>query len=152
MKTPFSGQKKIKDVVYTLLEPTLKQQGWLLSKLMLHWEKIVGKELKQHLWPVRFAPNPKQKTTGILWLKATPSGTQYLLYNKGMLIEKINLHIGESAVLDLKTKLWHNTSFSNTHVFRHSPAMPIHIPSILEDIQDPDLKEALENLGRSISL
>lgn len=147
MKSAFFGQKKIKDIVYGLLEPTLKQQGWFLSKLMLNWESIVGADIKHHLWPSRFATTPKNRNSGVLWLKASPKGMQYLLYNKGMLAEKINLYLGQSVVIDLKGKLWQNKA---SNISKAKTALPSNItldlPS-LTNIQDETLKQALHELG-----
>lgn len=147
MKSTFSGQKKIKDLVYNILGPTLKQQGWFLSKLMLNWESIVGQDIKNHLWPSRFANTPKNRSAGVLWLKASPKGMQYLLYNKGMLAEKINLYLGQFVVLDLKAKLWQNKQTLNTQASNSTPELtPVDLPS-LTNIQDETLKQALHELG-----
>lgn len=147
MPHPYTGQKKIKEILYKVLEPTLENQGWYLSKLMMNWEHLVGAQLKDHLWPVRYAPDYKDRSQGILHLKVTHMGMQQLSYNKGYLIEKCNLFLGATAIKDLRAHLRHQPisvpkrPTLQSHIIRpNSPEQPILI-------NDDQLRAALTELS-----
>jgi hypothetical protein len=148
MSHPYTGQKKIKEIIYRILEPTLEQQGWYLSKLMMDWDMLVGEQWKDHIWPTRFAPNFKDRSTGTLHLKVSHLGMQQVQFTKGFLIEKFNLYLGCTAIRDIKPQLWHKPPAEI-----HKPRLRLPIlgsKPIIENIQDPDLKEALEDLGDTL--
>lgn len=146
MSHPYTGQKKIKEIIYRLIEPTLERQGWYLSKIIMNWEMLIGEEWKDHVLPTRFVHNIKNRSCGTLHMKATPKGMQHIQFTKGFLIEKLNLYLGCDAILDIKPQLWHHNIISK------NPSQPVTKTSQLtvENIQDPKLKEALEELGRTL--
>ena len=147
MSHPYTGQKKIKEIIYHIMKPTLEQQGWHLSKIIMNWEILIGNQWKDHIRPSRFAANTKDRSTGTLHLKVSHLGMQHIHFMKGVLIEKLNLFLGYNTVIDIKAQLWH----------RSLPFTPPKInPDIdmstllLTDIEDAKLRQALESLGRKI--
>lgn len=146
MSHPYTGQKKIKELIYRILEPTLDQQGWYLSKLMMNWETVMGAQWKDHVWPTRYSPNFKDRSTGTLYVKVSHAGMQQVQYTKGFLIEKFNLYLGCAAIQDIKAQLWHNTHLSNASITGASSLGGAQKPSV-ENVADEHLKEALEDLG-----
>jgi hypothetical protein len=146
MSHPYTGQKKIKEIIYRVLEPTLDQQGWYLSKIMMNWEMLVTSQWKDHIWPMRYVPNFKDRTTGILHVKVSHMGMQQVQFTKGFLIEKFNLYLGCPAVQDIKPQLWHQPQ--NTSVTSAKLKSQISIPKpVIENISDTNLKDALEDLA-----
>ncbi len=145
MPNPYTGQKRIKEVIYKVLQPTLKHQGWYLSKLIFNWETIIEKQWKNDIWPTRFAPSFKDKSKGVLYLRATHKGLQQAVFSKGMLIEKINMYLGYSAITDIKTQLWHSKTAPQPPRQHASlkPQPSLNIP----DIKSQELKNALNDLG-----
>lgn len=148
MSHPYTGQKKIKEIIYRLLEPTLEQQGWYLSKLMMNWEMLIGEQWKDHIWPTRFAPNFKDRSRGVLHVKVSHLGMQQVQFTKGFLIEKFNLYLGCSALVDIKPQLWHKAPIAQNKPKLKS-AILVSKP-IIENIQDLELKAALDDLGDSL--
>lgn len=146
MSHPYTGQKKIKELIYRILEPTLEQQGWYLSKLMMNWETVMGAKWKDEIWPTRFAPNFKDRSTGTLHVKVSHAGMQQVQYTKGFLIELFNLYLGCDAIQDIKAQLWHNTHIPHASTAEDSSLAVSHKPMV-EYIADEHLKEALEELG-----
>ena len=146
MSHPYIGQKKIKEIIYTIIEPTLEKQGWYLSKLILNWEVLIELKWKAHVWPVRFAPNIKDRTKGVLHVKVSHSGMQYVQFSKGFLIEKFNLYLGSDAITDIKPMLWHQTK--PPIVRPATPSKTQAAPLIANSIQDSNLKEALNALSQ----
>lgn len=145
MSHPYTGQKKVKEIIYRLLEPTLEKQGWYLSKLIMNWELIVGSELKDHIRPTRFLNNIKNRETGILYVRVSHLGMQHVQFNKGFLIEKFNLYLGCKAILDIKPHLW-PSSQSIPHKGKQLGSNISFSPSLIGTIQDPSLKTALQDL------
>lgn len=150
MSHPYIGQKKIKEIIYKILEPTLEQQGWYLSKLMVNWESVIGTKWKDHIWPSRYAPNFQDRSTGTLYLKVSHLGMQQVQFTKGYLIEVFNMYLGCPAIQDIKAQLWHTTNLPLTQLEKKEPSQVIPQPKV-ENIQDTDLKQALEDLGSILS-
>lgn len=148
MSHPYTGQKKIKEIIYRLLEPTLEQQGWYLSKLIMNWEMLIGEQWKDHIWPTRFTPNFKDRSTGVLYVKVSHLGMQQVQFTKGFLIEKFNLYLGCTAIIDVKPQLWHRTQVTLPQGKLKS-SIAVSRP-VVENIQDIELKSALEDLGSSL--
>lgn len=149
MSHPYTGQKKIKEIIYRVLEPTLDQQGWYLSKIMMNWETLMGAQWKDHIWPTRYVPNFKDRSTGVLHVKVSHMGMQQVQFTKGFLIEKFNLFLGCQAIQDIKPQLWHQSQPTavlpnkfNSHIVLPKP--------IIENITDSSLKDALEDLGQIV--
>lgn len=146
MSHPYTGQKKIKEIIYRVLEPTLDQQGWYLSKLMMNWEALITPQWKSHIWPTRYTPNFKDRSTGTLHVKVTHLGMQQVQYTKGFLIEKFNLYLGCTAVQDIKPQLWHQPQMKTTTPKKLKSQITIPKP-VIENISDTNLKDALEELA-----
>ncbi|MDP3935609.1 MAG: DciA family protein [Alphaproteobacteria bacterium] len=149
MSHPYTGQKKIKEIIYRVLEPTLDQQGWYLSKIMMNWEMLISAQWKDHIWPTRYVPNFKERSTGTLHVKVSHMGMQQVQFTKGFLIEKFNLFLGCSAVQDIKPQLWHQSQ--PTVGLPSKLKSDIVLPKpIIENISDSSLKDALEDLGHIV--
>lgn len=150
MSHPYTGNKKIKEIIYRLLEPTLEQQGWYLSKLMMNWETLIGNQWKDHIRPVRFAPNIKDRSQGTLHVKVTHMGMQQVLYTKGFLIEKLNLFLGCTAVIDIRPQLWHQAQPIIKKEIKLTSDIKVSNP-LIDNVQDHNLKDALQELGAVFS-
>jgi hypothetical protein len=149
MSHPYTGQKKIKELIYRILEPTLEQQGWYLSKLIMNWESIIGPKWKDDIWPTRYAPNFQDRSTGTLHVKVTHAGMLQVQFTKGFLIELFNMYLGCTAIEDIKAQLWHNTQIQNITTTTTQPFDTPEKP-IIDKVKDQDLKEALEDLGYAL--
>ena len=149
MSHPYTGQKKIKEIIYRVLEPTLDQQGWYLSKIMMNWETLITPQWKDHIWPTRYVPNFKDRSTGTLHVKVSHMGMQQVQFTKGFLIEKFNLFLGCPAVQDIKPQLWHQSQ--PTASLPNKLKSHIVLPKpVIENIGDSNLKDALEDLGQIV--
>lgn len=148
MPNIYTGQKRIKEVIYHILAPTLEKQGWYLTKIILDWNIIIGHQWRDDIWPTRFSPSFKNKSTGTLYLKATHKGLQQAQFMKGMLIEKINLYLGATAITDIKVQLWHRITAFPKITTKH-PLISLHCPAV-QDIQSEPLRNALMSLANSL--
>lgn len=146
MSHPYTGQKKIKEIIYKVIEPTLDQRGWYLSKLMMNWEMLITPQWKDHIWPTRYAPNFKDRTTGVLHVKVSHMGMQQVQFTKGFLIEKFNLYLGCEAIQDIKPQLWHRPQPTNLSSTKMKSQITVPRP-IIENIYDINLKDALEDFA-----
>ena len=142
----YTGQKKIKEIIYKVLEPTLDQQGWYFSKIMMNWEMLITAQWKDHIRPTRYVPNFKDRSTGVLHVKVSHMGMQQIQFTKGFLIEKFNLYLGCSAIQDIKPQLWHQPQPTLTVPKRLKSLTAIPKP-VIENISDINLKDALEDFA-----
>jgi hypothetical protein len=96
--------------------------------------------------------NPKDKPKATLEIAASSADCAVLVYQKDVILQRINQIFGDSWIHDIKFK----------HAEIAKPAKPPrriktltegeknHLSRILETVDDPALKERLEKLGQSI--
>lgn len=130
----------------------------LLGRIMTHWAEIVGKDFAARATPeaLRYQRSGKGDTKQVkvfLDIAATSADAAQLIYQQDLLIERMNQIFGETLVNGVR--------------FIHKPANQIRKPlapkkkpltddekntlsSMLNGIEDPDIRMGLESLGREI--
>lgn len=109
------------------------------------WDKLVGIHISRNCQPDRLKD-------GILFLKvSSPVWSQQLQFMKAMIIEKVNGHMGDGVVKDLRFKVgsvgpvrktnwkpWKEVSLDNSII--------AGINNGLSSVEDPELREILRKL------
>jgi hypothetical protein len=153
-----------------LVEPAtrrlLGRRGAALAPLLAHWEAIVGPALGRHCVPVRLVlprGTARSATTGgTLHVRAAAGAfATELTHRAPLLCERINTHLGYRAVESIRvTQGPLSTAAAGAAKRpRRSPALPpapppAHAVKALEDrlatVPDPELRAALDRLGRAV--
>ncbi len=130
------------------------RRGFAQGEALRHWQEIVGALLARHTLPDRITYPRGQRAGGLLHLQvdnaAVATDVQHL---EPLIIERINGYFGYGAVAAM-------------HIFqrplppetgeRNAPPRPLttterrQLASELETVTDPDLRQALEALGRAV--
>ncbi len=136
-----------------LTKPMFGKRGLADGVIARDWNAIVGDAIATHSQPEKIAYAWRKRTNGILHLRVDNSAmATQLQHLEPQLLERINGHFGYQAVTRLR--------------FLHGPlpkaalsprqrkqAVPSEsrqreLAKTLEGIEDPELRQALEKLGR----
>ena len=147
--------KPVSKSVPAVLGKTFQRKYIALGRIVTHWKEIIGEEYAERAQPAKlrfFKPkNPKEKATATLEIGASSADCAVLVYQKDVILQRINQIFGESWVRDIK-------------FVHHEPRIPIkpqkrtknlteteknHLSQMLEVVEDLDLKEILTRFGQA---
>lgn len=134
------------------------RRGLSSGELARQWPVIVGTELAGQCQPrkLRF-PRPGETVDGNLTLRVAPAWALEIQHLETALLERINSFFGYRAVARLTLQQGPLAARKKTHGERQrraaadpSPPTDAALAAKLSTVTDPELKEALERLGRSL--
>jgi len=148
-----------------ILEPAtrrlLGRRGLALGTLLTHWEAIVGPTLARHCVPLKLAMPRKGAQTslgGVLHVKVVAGAMAVDLTHRAPLVcERINATLGYRAVERLQVSQGPLPGHANRTRRPKGPALPppplpperrAALDTHLAQVDDPDLRAALERLGK----
>lgn len=129
----------------------------MLGRLVTHWAEIVGADLADRAQPVKIhyrkVPGEK-KAEASLDIAAASVDATLLHYRKDLILERINQIFGERLVVALRfvPMAANEIPKARRRILKRpvSPAERENLSNMLDNIDDPALKERLEQLGTSI--
>jgi hypothetical protein len=124
-----------------------KRGGGVLARLKADWAAIVGPEWALAAWPAALGRD------GALKLRTVPTAAIELQHRAPLLIERVNLHFGRSAVTRLV--LVQGFSPRAPEPCRPTPRSLVAgeaeaLDRRLANIADPELRAALARLGAAV--
>ena len=132
-----------------------------LGKVIGFWADIVGPELAAKTCPigmsVRKTGGGQQAKNGrnleaVLEISATSAEATLLHYQKNLILERLKQALGDTIVVDIKVT--HGGARLNTTLPPAPPPLTAQGKTCLsmgiDGVTDPELRAALENLGRWI--
>lgn len=128
-----------------------------LGRIINQWNEIVGEDLSDKAIPVKInyrKGTDKKKPNATLEIATSSANATTLHYQKGVILEKINRIFGNEWITDIKFVSIGEMS-NNTPEIRKIPK-PLtsgdkkYLIEVLEEIEDIEIKERLENLGKAI--
>ena len=147
MKRAYS--QKFSSIFDDIAKPTFKKYGFANIKIMESWRHIVGDRLSDICWPEKIAFANDDKTSGILHIAiGNPSFALELQAMENMLIGKITTFLGYKAVSRIKIRVVMmpvKKNIPEVKVIANKDPNPN-----IADIQDDELRTALESLYQSI--
>jgi hypothetical protein len=127
----------IQNLMHKIVEPWLTKQNTDYRKILWHWSSML-KDNAFHIFPTRLVQN-------VLHVKSDTKGSLFLQFQKLMIVETINLFLGKDVIKDIRSVPWLKYSKTPTPVENRRP-LQLSNKSYLNQINDPMLKSALENL------
>lgn len=127
-----------------------------LGRVVTHWKELVGPDMASRSAPAKIQYfKPKQaseKARATLEIAASSADCAVLVYQKDIILQKLEHFFGDRWITDVKF----------VHVEPKNVAKPPrrtktltedeknYLSQVLEDVEDLDIKERLESLGKSI--
>lgn len=132
--------------------PVFGRHGLAGGALVVDWAAIVGGAVAAHAMPLRIKFPPKERTDGTLVVKVASSAfATELQHLEPLILERINGYFGYRAVARLQLR---HGPLPRRAAPRPPPPPPTGeapATAALARIEDPDLREALERLGRRLA-
>jgi hypothetical protein len=161
--TPANRPRPLSAMVPGLTRDVFGTRNQLFGKMLAAWQQIAGADVAAQSLPIdlKFQRRPKtaaDKPAGpgqaVLHLAVAPAYALELSYQKGLLIERLNMFFGYAAIKDIK--IVQHSEVMNNKPAPLPPARPLtatesqKLAGMVAGIQEKDLQTALENLGKAI--
>ncbi len=92
--------KNMQNLVNVAFSNICIKRGFINPDIIIEWSDIIGYELSKSYLPSRISNNRKQT---ILYVNCVNlRDRQNITYNKNVLIEKINIFLGDKYITDIK--------------------------------------------------
>jgi len=148
--------KPVSRNVPTLLAKAFERKYIALGRIVTHWKEIIGPDFAGRAQPAKIhyrkAKNPKEKSTATLDIAASSADCAVLVYQKDVILQRINQIFGDAWVKDIKFVHVEpkQTAKPPKRIKTLTEAEKNHLSQLLETVDDPELKERLAALGQSI--
>jgi hypothetical protein len=131
-----------------LAAPIVARRGGILARLKAEWPAVIGAELAAATWPDRLSRD------GVLRLRVAGTRAPELQHRAPLLIERINLYFGRSAISRLAL-VQAPLPLPSAPARRAQPPLPASeaqaLDRQLDAVADPELRAALARLGRLVA-
>jgi hypothetical protein len=131
------------------------------ASLLTEWPSVVGADIARMAVPrgIRF-PNRNQRREGTLELRVAAAHATRLKHQEPLVVERVNAFFGYKAVaslrllhdgrLDRKAAQDRTTERESGEAATSSPETERKVTQQVERVADPELREALARLGRTL--
>ncbi len=151
---PRGGQARlIADLMPEIGRTAFRRFGFVQSSVVTRWPEIVGPRHARICSPeaIRFAPG--EKSEGILQLVVVPAHSPLIQHVIPEIIERVNRFFGYNAVAKVKLRQGDVKPPAAETRSASPPSLrpiPVELGDSLRDVGDPELKQVLESLARSL--
>jgi len=150
-----SGRTKtLSSSVSWITKSAFGKRGLAAGIIVKDWTEIAGKELARYSQPERITYPGRERIEGTLHLRIDHSSiAPELQHLEPLVLERINVYFGFKAVARLK---FIHGPLPEQRPNRKPVTRPLNeieeqaLVDNLVDIEDPDLRQALEGLGRAV--
>jgi hypothetical protein len=147
------GLRRLPDLLRRVLEPAARRRGLAEARLLTDWATVVGPLLATRCHPIRLSPRPDGRG-GTLVLHVNGAAALELQHSEPQILDRINGYFGYDAVARLRL-IQAPLPRSNDPPTRSarcglSDAEEAEIAQAVRAIDDPELRTALQALGRSL--
>lgn len=133
----------------------LGKNGLAFGALLTDWGAIIGSRLADQTAPMKLVFPAKQRDNATLHLRVTGPAALLVQHEEPQIIERINGFMGWRAVARLKLvhagPVLKSRSYAPVPPKRLAPQVEAAISAQTGEIEDPELRAALERLGRAVS-
>ncbi len=145
--------RAISDLMPEVGRTAFRRFGFVQSSVVSRWPEIVGPRHARVCSPelIRFPPG--EKCDGILQLVVVPAHAPMIQHVIPEIIERVNRFFGYNAVAKAKIRQGEVKAPSTSEPRASPPSLkpvPLELGESLRDIGDPELREVLESLARSM--
>ena len=152
--------RPLSDLLPGLTKEIYGSKNMLFGKMLAAWGEIAGADIATRALPLdlkfqRAREGTKGAGQAILHLAVRPADALEMSYQKTLLIERLNVFFGYSAIKDIK--FIQNSEIMNKKKQAIAKNRPVtaqeeqKIDTLVAGIQENDLQTALKNLGKAIA-
>lgn len=149
----------VAETALPIMQQLLGQRGFMQMDLLTSWQSIVGEEMAQYSLPQKLTFPKDSHSDGCLTIMV-PTGAfaMEIAQNEQRIVDKINVFFGYPAVK--KIRILQNGSAQDFMPNKKpidkvkktvvSDKEESYITELTKDIERPELRDAVENLGRLV--
>ncbi|MXO66878.1 DUF721 domain-containing protein [Altericroceibacterium endophyticum] len=146
--------KQIADLMPQIGRAAFRRFGFVQSSVVSRWPEIVGERHAKVCLPEAIRFPPGEKTDGILQLVVLPGHAPLIQHVTPEIMERVNRFFGYKAVSRVKLRQG-EVKPARAEVKTKAPPslkpIPMELGDSLRDIGDPELRQVLESMARSLS-
>jgi len=151
---PRGGQARaISELMPQVGRAAFRRFGFVQSSVVSRWPEIVGPAHAKICAPESIRFPPGEKSEGILQLVVVPAHAPLIQHVIPEIIERVNRFFGYNAVAKVKLRqgaVKPPPAGEKTTAPPSLKPIPIELGESLRDIGDPELRQVLESLARSL--
>lgn len=149
------GMVSIAVPVDRVTKPVFGKHGFVSGALVVDWPAIVGSAVASHTLPLRIKFPPQERGEGTLEIKVASSAfATELQHLEPLIVERINGYFGWKAVARLRLRHGPLPRSKPVRVAAPEPDAQAaeRLNAVLDKVEDPALRAALERLGRYVAV
>ena len=151
---PRGGQARaIADLMPEIGRTAFRRFGFVQSSVVTRWPEIVGPHHAKVCAPEAIRFPPGEKAEGTLQLVVVPAHAPLIQHVIPEIIERVNRFFGYNAVSKVRLRQGEVKPPAPRERTASPPSLkpiPLELGESLRDIGDPELREVLESLARSL--
>ena len=151
---PRGGQARaIADLMPEIGRTAFRRFGFVQSSVVTRWPEIVGPHHARVCAPEAIRFPPGEKSEGTLQLVVVPAHAPLIQHVISEIMERVNRFFGYNAVSRVKLRQGEVKPPPRREPAAAPPSLkpiPLELGESLRDIGDPELREVLESLARSL--
>ncbi len=147
------GLRPVAAAMTKITGPILGKRGLGEAQIVTEWSSIMGAELADQTAPEKLSFPPGERRHGTLRLRVAPGAATAIQHREPQIIERINSFFGYPAVARL--------ALVQAPLKKRGPAAPppprplrpderARLDGRLAAVENPDLRAALDRLGRAV--
>lgn len=148
------GQARaIADLMPEIGRTAFRRFGFVQSSVVTRWPEIIGERHARICAPEAIRFPPGEKSDGILELVVVPAHAPMIQHAAPEIMERVNRFFGYNAVARVKLRQGAVKPPQSGERPTAPPSLkpiPMELGESLRDIGDPELRQVLESLARSL--
>lgn len=142
--------KTLGSCIEPLTRPALKANGLAGSRILTEWPSIVGAQLAAHSSPEKLHFPRGEKTGGTLTISVESGFAPQLQHMQPIILERLASYFGYAAISRITiSHSWAKPAEPLPK--RKPPALPKNSVALTQEVDDPELRAALESLARALA-
>lgn len=144
--------KSFNGLLKKVATPVCQQYGFVAATILMDWQLIVGEKFAAICQPEKVVFPGYKRNNGLLYVATSSGFAPELSCLEPMIIDTVNKYFGYKAVqrLVIRHKKVMSPPQKNKQEKQVCPADRELIEGYIKDIDNPELKTALRNLGLGI--
>lgn len=148
------------EVTFAVIEPGIKQLGFMNATIMRDWVKVVGSALAQNTRPLKTHFKPNMRTHGSLVLSVRNGFQLEIQHQKSVLLHRVNGYFGFRAIDDIQISKvpFHDIITTGARTSQRVIASRVQpaerptkrIENLLQSVKDEDFKALFYEMGKVI--
>lgn len=150
----YGGPRALAAVLPKVAEPALRKRGFAAAEIVTRWAEIAGEEMAAGSAPDHLTFPKGARQGGTLYIAASGSVALQIQHQEPSILQRINTYFGYPAVARLSIS---QASFTpkksradRTELSEPDPDQLARIESETSVISEPDLRQALDKLGKAV--